>query len=113
MPRVASVLRRHAVDVLWTFAGSTSLDWDCGDSVQCVLNNYLSFYSSGTSGIPLQHAVMAGTAGAHTCMMPFVCHAHLHDAHFQARTPAWSHVSPAAQLCNQSSSASYAARVFD
>ena len=65
LPRVASVLRRHAVDVLWTFGGTTTLDWDCGDSVQCVLNNYLSFYSSGSSGIPLQHAVMAGTAGAH------------------------------------------------
>jgi hypothetical protein len=69
VPRVASVLRRHAVDVLWTFAGSTTLDWDCGDSVQCVLGNYQSFFSAGTSGIPLMHAVMAGTAGAPACML--------------------------------------------
>lgn len=63
LPRVASVVRRHAVDISWTFAGSNTLDWDCNDNVQCVLNNYLSYFSSGSSGIPLMHAVLGGTAG--------------------------------------------------
>lgn len=63
LPRVASVVRRHAVDISWTFAGSNALDWDCNDNVQCVLNNYLSYFSSGSSGIPLMHAVRGGTAG--------------------------------------------------
>ena len=61
--RVASVLRKHAVMILWTFAGNPTLDWDCDTSVQCVLNNYLTWFQSGTSGIPLMHAVKAGTAG--------------------------------------------------
>lgn len=64
LPRVASVVRRHAVDISWTFAGSNQLDWDCDTNVQCVLNNYLSYFSGGSSGIPLMHAVKAGTAGA-------------------------------------------------
>ena len=64
LPRVASVVRRHAVDISWTFAGSSQLDWDCDTNVQCVLNNYLSYFSGGSSGIPLMHAVKAGTAGA-------------------------------------------------
>ncbi len=63
LPRVASVVRRHAVNVVWTFAGSTTLDWDCADNVQCVLNNYQGYFSSGSSGIPLMHAVRGGTAG--------------------------------------------------
>ena len=63
--RVASVVRRHAVMILWTFAGNPTLDWDCDTSVQCVLNNYLSWFQSGTSGIPLMHAVKAGTAGTY------------------------------------------------
>ena len=64
LPRVAGVVRRHAVNVVWTFAGTTTLDWDCGDSVQCVLDNYETFFSGGRSGIPLMHAVIGGTAGA-------------------------------------------------
>ena len=70
LPRVASVVRRHAVEVSWTFAGSSTLDWDCDNNVQCVLNNYLSYFSSGSSGIPLLHAVRGGTAGEilnHSC----------------------------------------------
>ncbi len=50
--------------VLWTFAGNPTLDWDCDTSVQCVLNNYLAWFQSAPSGIPLMHAVKAGTAGA-------------------------------------------------
>ena len=61
---MAGVVRRHAVNVVWTFAGTTTLDWDCGDSVQCVLDNYETFFSGGRSGIPLMHAVIGGTAGA-------------------------------------------------
>ena len=60
---MASVVRKHAVTVLWTFGGNPSLDWDCDTNVQCVLNSYLSWFQSGTSGIPLMHAVKAGTAG--------------------------------------------------
>ena len=63
VPRIAAVVRKHAVMVLWTFAGSPTLDWDCDTSVQCVLNNYLTWFQSGTSGVPLMHAVKAGTAG--------------------------------------------------
>ncbi len=63
IPRVASVVRRHAVVIGWTFGGSSQLDWDCDTSVQCVLNNYLSYFSGGSSGIPLMHAVRGGTAG--------------------------------------------------
>ena len=63
--RVASVVRKHAVMILWTFAGNPTLDWDCDTSVQCVINNYLTWFQSGTSGIPLMHAVKAGTAGDH------------------------------------------------
>ncbi len=63
VPRVASVVRRHAVMILWTIAGNPTLDWDCDTSVQCVLNNYLAWFQSGSSGIPLMHAVKAGTAG--------------------------------------------------
>lgn len=62
--RAASVVRRHAVMVLWTFGGNPNLDWDCDTDVQCVLNSYLSFFQSSLSGIPLMHAVKAGTAGA-------------------------------------------------
>lgn len=61
--RVASVVRKHAVMILWTFAGNPTLDWDCDTSVQCVINNYLTWFQSDTSGIPLMHAVKAGTAG--------------------------------------------------
>lgn len=57
------MVRRHAVDIGWTFSGSNMLDWDCNDNVQCVLNNYLSYFSGGSSGIPLMHAVRGGTAG--------------------------------------------------
>jgi hypothetical protein len=49
--------------ILWTIAGNPTLDWDCDTSVQCVLNNYLAWFQSGSSGIPLMHAVKAGTAG--------------------------------------------------
>ena len=49
--------------ILWTFAGNPTLDWDCDTSVQCVLNNYLAWFQSASSGIPLMHAVKAGTAG--------------------------------------------------
>jgi hypothetical protein len=64
LPRVASVVRRHAVNVVWTFAGSNELDWYCDADVQCVLSNYLNYFSSGSSGIPLMHAVKGGTAGS-------------------------------------------------
>ena len=57
------MVRRHAVVIGWTFGGSSQLDWDCDTSVQCVLNNYLSYFSGGSSGIPLMHAVRGGTAG--------------------------------------------------
>ena len=76
-PRVASVVRRHAVTVLWTFGGNPTLDWDCDTNVQCVLNSYLSWFQSGTSGIPLMHAVKAGTAGgvSHGVNVLMVCQA--------------------------------------
>ena len=69
--RVASVVRKHAVNIVWTFAGTTTLDWNCADNVQCVMNNYGSFFSSASSGIPLMHAVVGGTAGV-LCDCPMV-----------------------------------------
>ena len=56
--------------ILWTFAGNPTLDWDCDTSVQCVLNNYLAWFQSASSGIPLMHAVKAGTAGASPSPIP-------------------------------------------